>query len=298
MFMKTMVLISAVVFFLALGLKCFYRAGNAASRQVIAEISDGADRLTLTAFYHSSTGNSYAARLLYFNEKLVDFLGSFPERPLEGGKIFPLNPTGLRIDVLQEEKAEAMLQRERLHRNISAMTGTVPYDLLNQDSPDLEDGTPWTVWVNPKAFTVTEYERIINLLRQYADELYRQQLIFETNGSNNPNTWLRFPGLIIWRAVYHDYQSLEIIVFRRNNGATREEVIITPYGMAEYRQKSQRYPFGFGCSLGALNETADTLFIGELWAAADVTFPASELKQFKDEQGRALTQVYNVVDEQ
>jgi hypothetical protein len=188
-----------------------------------------------------------------------------------------------------------MRLKEKLHRRMNPLAGTVPYDLLNHDFPNLEQGTPWTVWVNPKEFSLADYQRIVVLLGQHAHEMCLQQLAFEADSTKNPHAWLRFPGLLIWRTVYHDYSLLKNTMFERTKGKTEEQVTITPFGAVEYRQKSERYQYGFGCGLGELSENADTLFVNPYWPTFDVTFPISEFAQFKNEQGQALTDVYKVI---
>ncbi len=293
--MKIVILIGAGVVLLILGLIWLSRLGTNTTEQIIAEISDGPDRLTLKSVYTSDWGNSYSARTLLFNGKLVDFRGSLLRRPNESSKIFPLDAGALRIDVLDLVNAETLRKMELLHKQASFFEGTIPYDLLKRHYPDLEDGSPWTVWVNPKDFTETQYQRIVDLLRRHAPALYARQQQYERNTVNHPNKWRQHPGLIIWRTVYHDYASLKSTVFERKNGKTEETVTVTPHGAVEYRQKSERYEFGYGCGLGHLNENGDTLFVSKTWETGDVSFPLGEFDQFKDAQGRALTAVYKVV---
>jgi len=71
--MKIVILIGAGVVLLILGLIWLSRLGTNTTEQIIAEISDGPDRLTLKSVYTSDWGNSYSARTLLFNGKLVDF---------------------------------------------------------------------------------------------------------------------------------------------------------------------------------------------------------------------------------
>jgi hypothetical protein len=293
--MKIIILIGAGVVLLALGLFWLSRLGTNTTEQVIAEISDGPDRLTLKAVYSSSWGNSYAARVLFFNDELVDFRGSLLQRPNEGTKFFPIDAIKLRVDILDSSNAEMLKKWESSYKLSTYLEGSVPYDLLKKHYPDLENGSTWTIWVNPKDFSEKEYQRIVAMLRPHAKSLFTQHMQFERNDTNHPNNWLKYPGLLIWRTVYHDYASLKSVVFERKNGKTEETVTITPYGAVEYRQKSERYKFGYGCGLGRLNENADTLFIDKMWETNDVNFPVGEFAQFKDAQGRALTAVYEVV---
>ncbi len=295
--MKTLIIVGAVLALVALGLMLLARLGTSTTEQLIAEISDGTDRLTLKAVYTSDWGNSYSSRVLFFNDKLVDFRGLLFKHPNEGSKIFPLDASTLRTDILDSANAETLGKMESFHKQATFFEGSIPYDLLKQRYPDLEeDDHPWTIWVNPKDFSEKQYQRIVELLRRHAAAFCAQQTQFERNKANHLNNWLQHPSLIIWRTVYHDYASLKNVVFERKNAKTEETLTVTPYGAVEYRQKSERYEFGYGCSLGQLNEHADTLFIDKMWETNDdVGFPVGEFTQFKDAQRRALTEIYKVV---
>ncbi len=109
------------------------------------------------------------------------------------------------------------------------LEGSVPYDLLKKHYPDLENGSIWTIWVNPKDFSEKEYQRIVAMLRQDAKSPFTQHVRFERNDTNHPNNWLKYPGLLIWRTVYHDYASLKNVVFERKSAKTEETVTVTPY---------------------------------------------------------------------
>ncbi len=231
--MKIVVLIVAGVLLLVLGLFWLSCLGTNTTEQVVAEISDGPDRLTLKAVYSSNWGNSYAARVLFFNDELVDFRGSL-----------------LRVDILDSTNAEMLKKWESAYKPTTYLECGVPYDLLKKHYPDLEHGSPWTIWVNPKDFSEKQYQRIVAMLRQHAKSLFNQQVQFDRNDANHPNNWLKYPDLLIWRTVYHDYASLKSLVFERKNGKTEETVTIAPYGTVEYRQKSERHEFGYGCVLG------------------------------------------------
>ncbi len=292
--MKTLIIVGVVLALIVLGLMLLSRLGTNTTEQIIAEISDGPDRLTLKAVYTSDWGNSYSVRVLLFNDKLVDFRGRLRQRPNEGAKMFPLDACALRIDILDSANAETLRKMESFHKQATFFEGSIPYDMLKKHYPDLENGSIWTIWVNPKDFSEKEYQRIVAMLRQDAKSLFTQHVRFERNDTNHPNNWLKYPGLLIWRTVYHDYNSLKNEIFERKNGKTEETVTVTPYGAVEYRQKSDRYEFGYGYGLGHLNEHADTLFINKMWETSDVSFPISEFDQFKDAQGRALTAVYKV----
>jgi hypothetical protein len=293
--MKILLIIGAIILLLILGLVWLYRAGTTTTEEVIAEVADGPDRLTLKAVHTTSWGNSYSARVLLFNGELVDFRGALLGRQDEGNKVFPLDARALRVDILDPAHAETLRQVEILRKKVAYLEGNAPYDLLKQHYPDLENGSPWTLWANPKDFSETQYTRLVALLRQHAAALRQQQLAFENDAVKNPHQWLKYPGLIIWRTVYHDYTSLENAVFERKNGKTAKKVTIAPHGDAAYYQKSERYEFGYGCGLGQLNETADTLFISKNWETSDVTFPISEFAQFKDAKGRSVSECYKIV---
>ncbi len=293
--MKILIFIGAVLILLILGLAWLMSLGTSTHRQVIAEIADGPDRLTLNAVHTTDWGNAYTARTLLFNDKLVDFRGSLFQQGNEANKYFPLDTQALRVDVLDSTRAEILHQAERLFQNSTFLEGRAPYDLLKQHYPNLENGSPWTIWVKPKDFSEAEYQRLIALLRQHATALREQQQRFENDTIRTSNQWLKFPPFIIWRTVYHDYSSLKSEIFERKNGKTEEKVTITPHGAVEYHQKSERYEFGYGCGLGQLNENADTLFVSKMWETGNVSFPINEFTQFKDAKGRTLTEVYKVV---
>ncbi len=296
--MKTLIIIGVVLALVVLGLMLLVRLGTSTTEQVIAEISDGPDRLTLKVVHTSDWGNSYSARVLLFNDKLVDFRGRLRQRPNEGAKMFPLDARALRIDILDSANAETLRKMESFHKQATFFEGSIPYDMLKQHYPDLkEDGHPWTIWVNPKDFSESQYQRIVGLLRRHAASLlFMQQQEFENNKDSHLYNWLQYSGLIIWRTVFHDYASLKNVVFERKSAKTEETVTVTPYGAVEYRQKSERYKYGYGCSLGQLNEHADTLLIDKMWETNDdVGFPVGEFTQFKNAQRRALTEIYKVV---
>jgi hypothetical protein len=292
--MKILFIIGILAVLGVLGLVWLYRAGSSTRKEVIGEITNGKDRLTLHAVYTSHWGNSYSARTLSFNEHLVDFRGSLLHRENEGNKHFPLDARNLRVEVLDSAHAPALKQAERMQEQVTYLAGHVPYDLLKKNYPDLEEGTPWTVWVKPDDFSAAEYQRMATMLRQQGPSLREQQQQFERDTARNPYQWLRYPGLIIWRMVYHDYGLLKNQVFERKNDHVEEKVVIAPHGDAEFRHTSERYKFGYGCGLGRLSETADTLLISPLWQGNDVTFPITEFAQFKNAEGKALTEVYRL----
>jgi hypothetical protein len=292
--MKLLIVIGVVILLIVLGIAWLYRNGTTTTDQVIATVSSGADRLVMRAIHTSHWGNSYAGRAIFFNEKLVDFRGSLLQKANESGKIFPLKSEGLRVDTLNETETHALTRAEVSHQQATFLEGTAPLSLLQRQNPDLNSSTPWTVWVDPKEFTEAEYERMIEIFRLHAAIISEQQQRFEMDKERNPNAWQQFPTLNIWRIVYHDYHSLENEVFERKNGKTEEKVVIAPHGAAEFRHKSERYQYGYGCGLGHLNEHSDTLFISKVWEINDVAFPFSEFAQFKNKQGQALTEVYKV----
>jgi hypothetical protein len=292
--MKILLLIGIIVLLGILGLVWLYRAGTTTTEKIIGEVTDGKDRLMLKSIHTTSWGNSYNARTLLLNGKLVDFRGSLMHHEGEGRKIFPLDARSLRVDILDASNADDLRQVELLRKQVAYLVGHTPYELLVQRNPSLAEGDPWTLWVSPKDFSEAEYQRIIALLRTHGQQLREAQSRFEQDTTLNPHRWLRYPPLLIWRMVYHDYGSLKNVVFERKTNDSEEKITVAPHGTADFHHKSERYQSGFGCTLGQLSESADTLFLSNTWPHADVPVPMEAFAEFKDAQGRRLSEVYRI----
>ncbi|MFN4079388.1 MAG: hypothetical protein ACK4NS_00685 [Saprospiraceae bacterium] len=293
--MKVLIIVGVVILLGALGLVWLVWIGESVNEQIIGEFKDGADKIELKAISASSWGNTYSARALYFNGRLADFRGSMLNSNLDGHKVFPLDARGLRVDILDTTHAETLRQTEAMTKNAAIVEGRMDSNLLQQQHPDIKNGSPWTIWVNPHDFAEAEYLRMIELIKKGGSQLRKDQRAFEQDTSRNPNAWNRYPDLIIWRAVYHDYDKLESPSFVRKDEKTEEVITINHDGGVYFQHKSEAYIAGFGFGLGQLNETADTLYLMEGWDQNGIALSMSVFARFKDKNGRALSEVYRIV---
>ncbi len=301
--MKTfLIVLLALVVVIVIGLMLLIRLGVSTTVHTLAECVDGNDRLKLEYRYTSDWGNSLISVVLLYNDKLVDFRGLLRGRENEGSKVFPVRAADLQQiqpRIVNEANAPVLEILERLHRRTGGLpTQTEAYPDIATIHPEIAHWTPWTVWVNPRDFSAEAYQRIHALLRKCGSELIAQQQKTQlpTNDGLPKLGWSSKEPLAIWRTVYFDYMQLKAEIFRRTTPEKEETIEISPGGFAGFRHKSAKYTAGYGCGLGALNDTGDTLLVSQAWKYSEETFPINELSAFRDATGRALTEVYRIVE--
>jgi hypothetical protein len=296
--MKALLIIGIIIVLLLAGAVCLYYLGTSVKESITAKVTDGTNQLTLKLIHRIEWGNSYAAKALYFNDKLVDFYGIMAEAPGEGNKFFPIasRAMGLRVTTFDTLHAEKLHQQEwrNMKQVIYTHYSTETTHDLNDIFPNDQDIAPWTVWVHPKDFTESEYQNINTLLSSHHLSLMQQQKTFDKNFRLQLHPDQKIRTLLIWRTVYHDYQSLPSETFVHKSGASEEKIIIKHYGSVEYYQKSQLFPYGCNCTLGQLQEYDNEILIDTSLSCCDVSFTVMDFSLFKDITGRKLTEVYRL----
>ncbi|MDW8229931.1 MAG: hypothetical protein RMJ33_08850 [Saprospiraceae bacterium] len=301
--MKVLLIIVGAIALLVVSLLLFVRLGIRTTKFLLAEYAENGDRIALEYHYTSDWGNSYAAAVLLFNGKQVDVRGRLYGSEDESSKAFPVRPADvqkLHPEILLEIDAPIFAALERLRRRGAPWEYSKEYRPLQAQHPQKASWTPWTVWVRPGNFSPEEYARLNALLRKGCDTLIAQQCNAKTNLSGRSLGLYDWDGrrpLAIWRTVYFDYAQLKTEVYERQTPEKKERIEVTPAGDVLFHHESALYVAGYGCGLGMLNDTGDTLLVGQAWKYTDHPFPVSELSAFRDAQGRALTEVYAVIEE-
>lgn len=301
--MKIIFMLLGMALLVVLGLVWFIQLGVSTVKYPIAEYAEGNDRLTLEYRHTTDWGNSLTATILYFNGKMVDFRGTLREYPNEGNKVFPVRSADkqqLSPSVVDEKNAPVLSAIARMQRGATYFFKSDEFLAIEAQHPDLSKRRPWTIWVNPNDFSRAEYQRIMDMLRNGGAQLIAQQQNAETHLGEDDIKRYGWDGehpLAIWRTVYFDYNQLKSEIFERKTAQKEEIIEISPGGAANFRHKIDKYVAGYGCSLGLLNDTGDTLVVNRAWQFSDETFPISELSAFRDVSGRSLTEVYSIVEE-
>jgi hypothetical protein len=300
--MKAFFIILGIVILIIIGFLLLVRLGIHTDMYTIAEYSEGSDRLTLEYRHTTDWGNSRTAIVLLFNGKIVDYKGTLG-RENEVSKVFPVRSTDVRQlqpEIVDEQNALPLGALECLQRSMMYVPESEQYRAIQAQHPNVATWIPWTLWVSPKEFSQEVYMRINELLRHGGRDLIAQQRSAKPIISDQlPHLyrWQAGKPVAIWRTVYFDYTQLNNEVYERTTPAKEERIEIAPSGYACFRHKSTKYTAGYGCAFGLLNDTADTLTVGRAWKYTDEAFPLSELSNFRDAQGRALSDVYRVVEE-
>jgi hypothetical protein len=271
-------IIGAIVALIALFVVWLYYIAITKRKYPVAEFEDGNDRLTLTYNYMSNWGNECTGFSLSFNGKLVDIFDCYYEKGYNAGNSFPVRRS----------------DREKL-------TVTI-IDPAYAKAENFADGKMvWTVWVNPNQFSSDEYRRINEMLLKCGKQFTQAQERLSAQLVNDIMTrWdmLHKYSLTIWRTVYFDYKQLTDEVFERRKGNRYERIQVNPWGAVFFHLESPDHMAGYGCGLGRLNDGGDTLTVNSDWRYFDEGFPVSEFIEFRDIQGRVLTEVYHIEEEE
>ncbi len=297
--MKIIFIVLSVAALVVGGFLLLIRLSISTSKYPIAEYAEGGDRLTLEYHYTTDWGNSRTAVVLFFNSQLVDFRGMLQGHENEGGKVFPVRRADvqqLRSEIVDEENASVLGTIESLRRGAIYFSETAEFKAIQAQHPEVAKYIPWTLWVNPNDFSKAQYARINEMLRKGGRDLLAQQRNAKTSGLGIYE-WHSEEPYAIWRTIYFDYAQLQNEVFERKTADKEERIEISPGGQVGFRLQSKKYVAGYGCTLGFLDNTGDTLVVSRAWKYADEAFPVGELSSFRDAQGRTLTDVYHIVEE-
>lgn len=271
-------IVGGIVAAIALLLAWLYFIAVTKRKYPVAEFKLGKDRLALDYNYMSNWGNECTGFSLSFNGKLVDIFDCYYEKGYNAGNSFPARRS----------------DREKL-------TVTI-IDPAYANAENFKDGkTIWTVWVNPNQFSSDEYRRINEILLKFGKQFTQAQERLSARLANDAMTrrdMLHKYSLSIWRTVYFDYKQLTDEVFERQKGDRHEQIKVNPWGAVFFHMESPEYVGGIGCGLGSLSEGGDTLTVNTGWRYFEKGFPVSEFVEFRDKHGRALTNMYQIEEEE
>ncbi len=272
-----LIIVGTIIALIALFGGWLYYMAVTKREYLVAEFKDNNDRLELTYHYMSKWGNECTGFSLSFNRKLVDIFDCYYEKGYNPGNVFPVR-----------------------HSDREKLTVTI-IDPTYANAENFANGKiVWTVWVSPDKFSPDEYRRINEMLLKFGKQLTQAQERLSAELIKDITTrWdmLHKYSLTIWRTVYFDYKQLTNEVFERYKENRHEKIQVNPWGAVFFELKSPEYVGGYGCGLGRLNDGGDTLIVSSDWRYCGKGISVSEFVEFRDAQGRALTDVYRIDQE-